>query len=149
MNGRPASEYYAPRVLLLCGWLGYLGVHRFYTGKIITGVLQLITLGGFGVWWIIDFLLIIAGVFKDSAGRPVVQWSYGPATTPKRILPAFVLNALLGPFGVHRFYVGKIGTGLLQLVTLGGFGVWWIIDHVLITWGSFTDKQQNRLTQWT
>ena len=62
---------------------------------------------------------------------------------------ATALAALLGPFGAHRFYVGKIGTGLLQLITLGGFGIWWIVDHVLITWGSFTDKQQNRLTQWT
>jgi TM2 domain-containing membrane protein YozV len=149
MNVRPASEYYAPRVLLLCGWLGFLGIHRFYTGKIITGLLQLITAGGFGIWWIIDFVLIVAGAFKDSAGRPVVQWNYGPSNTPKRILPAFLLNAFLGVFGIHRFYVGKIGTGLLQLVTVGGFGIWWIVDHVLITWGSFTDKQQNRLTQWT
>jgi TM2 domain-containing membrane protein YozV len=145
----PTSEFFAPRVLLLCGWLGVFGVHRFYTGKIITGILQLITAGGFGIWWVIDFILIICGVFKDSAGRPITQWNYGPATTPKRLLPAFILNALLGFLGIHRFYVGKIGTGLLQLVTLGGFGIWWIIDHVLIVWGVFADKQQNRITQWT
>jgi TM2 domain-containing membrane protein YozV len=146
---RPASEFYAPRVLILCGWLGILGVHRFYTGKIITGVLQLITAGGFGIWWIIDFVFIALSRFKDSAGRPITNWNYGPATTPKRILPALLLCFFLGIFGIHRFYVGKIGTGLLQLITAGGFGIWWIVDQFLIVWGLFTDKQQNRITQWT
>lgn len=67
----------------------------------------------------------------------------------KRILPAFLLCFFLGVFGAHRFYVGKIGTGILQLVTLGGLGIWALIDFVLIIVGSFTDKQGNKLTQWT
>ena len=58
---------------------------------------------------------------------------------------AAVLCFFLGVFGVHRFYVGKIGTGFLQLITAGGFGVWWIIDLVFILLGKFTDSNGNAL----
>ena len=54
---------------LLCFFLGVLGVHRFYVGKIGTGVLQLITLGGLGIWALIDLVMIIVGNFKDKEGR--------------------------------------------------------------------------------
>lgn len=67
----------------------------------------------------------------------------------KRILPAFLLCFFLGCFGVHRFYVGKVGTGVLQLITLGGLGIWALIDFVMIIVGAFTDKQGNKITQWT
>jgi TM2 domain-containing membrane protein YozV len=46
---------------------------------------------------------------------------------------------LLGPFGLHRFYVGKVGTGILFLLTMGGLGIWWLIDLVILIVGSFTD----------
>jgi TM2 domain-containing membrane protein YozV len=67
----------------------------------------------------------------------------------KKILPVFLLCFLTGVFGVHRFYVGKKGTGLLQLLTLGGLGVWMIVDLILIAVGSFSDKDGNRITEWT
>ncbi len=54
--------------LLLCIFLGNLGVHRFYNHKIATGILMLITLGGLGVWTLIDLIFIIVGHFKDSRG---------------------------------------------------------------------------------
>jgi len=57
--------------LLLCLFLGILGIHRFYVGKAGTGLLMLLTSGGLGVWWIIDFIIILMGLFKDKAGRPV------------------------------------------------------------------------------
>ncbi|MBZ2190427.1 TM2 domain-containing protein [Alcanivorax sp. JB21] len=67
----------------------------------------------------------------------------------KRILPAFLLCFFLGVLGVHRFYVGKVGTGVLQLLTLGGLGIWALIDFIMIIVGAFTDKQGNKITEWT
>ena len=57
--------------LLLCFFLGGLGVHRFYVGKVGTGILMLLTLGGFGIWTIIDFIMIAVGSFKDGDGKVI------------------------------------------------------------------------------
>lgn len=59
--------------LLLCFFLGGLGVHRFYTGKIGTGILMLITCGGCGIWTIIDFIMIIIGKFTDKDGNLITN----------------------------------------------------------------------------
>lgn len=67
----------------------------------------------------------------------------------KKILPAFILCFFLGFLGIHRFYVGKVGTGILQLVTLGGLGIWVLYDFIMIIIGKFTDKQGNKITDWT
>ena len=67
----------------------------------------------------------------------------------KSRLVALLLCFFLGPLGVHRFYVGKVGTGLLMLFTLGVFGIWMLIDLVLIVVGSFTDKEGRRVFRWT
>ena len=69
--------------------------------------------------------------------------------TTKNILPAFLLCFFFGIFGVHRFYVGKIGTGILQILTLGGLGIWTLIDFIMIVVGSFTDSDGNKITEWT
>jgi len=57
--------------LLLCFFLGVLGVHRFYVGKIGTGILMVLTLGGLGIWSLIDFIMIAVGSFKDKDGRVI------------------------------------------------------------------------------
>ena len=59
----------------------------------------------------------------------------------KGFVPTLLLCFFLGAFGVHRFYVGKIGTGLLMLITLGGLGIWTLIDFIIIAVGSFKDKE--------
>ena len=69
--------------------------------------------------------------------------------TDKRILPAFLLCFFLGVFGAHRFYVGKIGTGILMFITIGGLGIWTLIDFIMIIVGAFTDADGNKITEWT
>lgn len=62
-------------------------------------------------------------------------------TSIKGFVPTLLLCFFFGVLGIHRFYVGKIGTGILQLLTLGGLGIWALIDFIMIVVGSFTDKQ--------
>ena len=82
-------------------------------------------------------------------GCGAVQSLVGDSATDKRILPAMLLCIFFGWVGIHRFYVGKTGTGILQLLTFGGFGIWMLIDFILIVSGSFTDANGHKLTQWS
>jgi len=61
---------------------------------------------------------------------------------------ALGLSIVLGMVGGHRFYVGKIGTGLGMLFTFGGFGLWWLHDIILVSTGEFTDIDGRRLVRW-
>jgi hypothetical protein len=70
----------------------------------------------------------------------------GPSDKSRGI--ALVLAFFLGVFGAHRFYAGKIATGLLMLVTLGGLGIWYLYDLVLIAAGQFTDEEGRRIRLW-
>ena len=67
----PVSEKEWLITLLLAIFLGGLGIHRFYTGHTGIGVVQLLTLGGCGIWTLIDIIMIATGSFKDSAGLPL------------------------------------------------------------------------------
>jgi len=60
--------------------------------------------------------------------------------SPKGFVPALILCILLGGLGVHRFYVGKVVTGILMILTLGGLGIWTLIDLIRIAVGSFKDR---------
>jgi hypothetical protein len=69
---QPESFHPSRRVtLLLCLFGGWLGLHRFYTGHTVIAPIQMFTLGGFFLWWLIDLVLILTGVYKDSSGRPL------------------------------------------------------------------------------
>ena len=75
-DGTGASEKKRLIALLLCLFVGGLGVHRFYAGKIGTGLLTIVTaFGFFGIWPLIDLIMIICGAFKDKQGRPLTAWT--------------------------------------------------------------------------
>lgn len=69
INESPSREWLV--CLLLCFFLGYLGIHRFYVGKTGTGIAQLLTAGGCGIWALIDFIMILLGKFTDAEGRVI------------------------------------------------------------------------------
>ena len=60
-------------------------------------------------------------------------------------LALFLLTFFVGVLGIHRFYVGKIGTGVLMLITLGGLGVWFLVDLLLVVTGQFTNKDGQKI----
>ena len=62
-------------------------------------------------------------------------------TSDKGFVPTVMLCFLLGALGVHRFYVGKIGTGIVQLLTFGGLGIWALVDFIMVVTGNFKDGQ--------
>jgi TM2 domain-containing membrane protein YozV len=93
MNRMEVSHEKKLTLLLLCWLFGLFAIHRFYTGKYLTGTLQLLTLALAGVlalfksevlpiiplvffflWWIVDFIRIVMGKFTDREGLPIVDW---------------------------------------------------------------------------
>ena len=87
-NSEPSDKDFVI-TLLICVFLGGLGVHRFFVDKIGTGVLMLVTLGGLGLWWIIDIILIVTGSFKDSEGRVIAYQAAGTVNRePAKDIPA-------------------------------------------------------------
>ena len=74
----PAEGEVSPKsrtvALLLCLFVGGLSVHRFYAGKIGTAIVQILTMGGLGIWLTIDLIMIICGAFKDKQGLPISKW---------------------------------------------------------------------------
>lgn len=68
--------------------------------------------------------------------------------SPKSRLVAAVLAFFFGVFGVHRFYVGKTGTGIAMILTIGGLGIWAFIDFIMIVVGSFRDRDGLLVYRW-
>ena len=108
MTGNPDTHSKIIGYLL---WIfGFMGAHRFYYGRQLTGTLWFFTLGLLFLGWIID-LFLIPGMDRDAYRRYVAG--------PKSYNLSWVLLTFLGIFGIHRFYLGKWLTGLLWLLTGG------------------------------
>ena len=105
-------------------WIfGFIGAHRFYYGKQISGVIWFLTLGLFFVGWIIDLFLI------PSMQREA-DYRFEAGATDYDI--TWILLTFLGAFGIHRFYMGKIFTGIIYLFTLGLFGFGILYDFLTL-----------------
>jgi hypothetical protein len=101
-----------------------------------------------GTAWTEQFAPLAPPGAPGQLGVPVSYDAYGQPVSPSSRLAATLLCFFLGVFGVHRFYVGKIGTGLLQLFTFGGLGIWALIDLIMVIVGAFRDKQGRLLLNW-
>ncbi|MGD9331121.1 MAG: TM2 domain-containing protein [Desulfobacterales bacterium] len=102
-------------------WIfGFMGAHRFYYGRPITGTIYFFTLGLLFVGWIID-LVLIPGMDKNADLRF--------ATGPLNYNVAWTLLTFLGIFGIHRFYMGKWLSGIIYLLTGGLFLIGIIYDY--------------------
>lgn len=101
-------------------WIfGFLGMHRFYYGRPISGTIYFFTLGLFFIGWIVD-LFLIPGMDRDADIRFIdgdIDYNI-----------AWLLLAFLGIFGVHRMYMGKWFSGIIYLLTVGLFGLGVIYD---------------------
>ncbi|MDA8744424.1 TM2 domain-containing protein [Rubripirellula amarantea] len=113
----------APTHPVLMGYvfwlLGFVGAHRFYFGKPLTGVLWFFTGGLFLVGWIVDFFFIPAMAEEAERRFPPGRVDY---------TVAWLLQLFLGIFGIHRIYMGKLFTGILYMLTGGLFGIGYIYD---------------------
>jgi TM2 domain-containing membrane protein YozV len=103
----------------LCWALGFLGMHRFYYGKPVTGAIWFFTLGLLFIGWIVDAFLIPS--MDAEAERRFV-----PGPLDYNI--AWILLIFLGVLGIHRFYMGKVLTGIVWLLTGGLLGIGWLYD---------------------
>jgi TM2 domain-containing membrane protein YozV len=74
MNTIDTSPKSRLAALLLCFFLGFLGAHRFYVGKTGTALLMLVTAGGLCIWWWVDLIFIICGIFRDKQDKKVLNW---------------------------------------------------------------------------
>ena len=68
-----------------------------------------------------------------------------PVQSSKSWVATLLLFIFLGGFSAHRFYVGKVGTAILQILTLGGLGIWYLIDFIMILTSNFTDSNGNKI----
>jgi TM2 domain-containing membrane protein YozV len=121
MNASPDTHSKLIGYLL---WLfGFTGAHRFYYGRPVTGVIWFFTAGLFLIGWIVDLFLI---PFLDrSADRRFVAGTIDYSV-------AWLLLTFLGFFGMHRFYLGKWGTGLVYLLTFGLLGIGILYDFLTL-----------------
>ena len=97
----------APQKSFVTTWLlslllGYLAIDRFYLGKYGTAVLKLITLGGFGLWYVIDLIIVLAGSQTDKENRQLAGYEHHKTLAIILSIVFVILFGFGGAFGVHR-----------------------------------------------
>ena len=95
--------------------LGFLGVDRFYLGKVGTGIVKLLTIGGLGIWWLIDLILTLAGVQRDKEGR---------------LLPDFEQHKMIA----WIITAAAFGLWLITTVISSAFDVFWLQVEPMMPW---------------
>lgn len=122
-----ANDTHSKTVGYILWIFGFIGAHRFYYGKQISGAIWFCTLGLLGIGWLVDLFLIPS--MDREADRKYKAGSLNYTV-------AWILLSFLGVFGLHRFYMGKWLTGILYLLTMGCFGLgvfydlWTLNDQV-------------------
>lgn len=142
----PFSDKEQSTAFLLAVFLGFFGADRFYLGQTGLGILKFLTCGGFGIWAIIDTILIGCGIMKDNNG--LLLRRNPPIGNPTRSQSvAFLISYFGGQMGLDRFYLGQTGLGIAKLLTCGGLGIWAVVDLVMIGMGNMRDNEGNSLRQ--
>ncbi len=113
------EESHTPVIGYILWIFGFLGAHRFYYGRPVSGTLYFFTFGLFFIGWLID-LFLIPGMNRTAA----IKFKPGPIDYNI----AWILLTFLGIFGIHRFYQGKWISGILYLITGGFFLIGIIYD---------------------
>lgn len=129
------NDTHSKRIGYLLWIFGFTGSHRFYYGKPVTGLIWLLTLGLLGIGWIID-LFLIPGMDRDADHR----YTEGPVNYSI----TWILQTFLGLFGIHRFYMGKWGTGIVWLLTGGLFAIGYAYDYCTLN-GQISEVNKEHL----
>ncbi|MDJ0787164.1 MAG: TM2 domain-containing protein [Myxococcota bacterium] len=115
----PRDDTHLKSIGYLLWIFGFLGAHRFYYGRPVSGTIWFFTLGLLGIGWLID-LFLIPGMDRAADRR----FQAGPLDYSL----CWILLTFVGVFGIHRMYMGKWGTGLLYLISAGFLGVGVLYD---------------------
>ncbi len=117
---QPSSARSRGVALVLGALGGYLGLHRFYTGRTESGIWMAVTVGGLGMWWLYDMVLLIAGEFRDGDGLPLREWepaevSHGRGATETRHMAQLIerleqIEQQLGELGERMDFTERLLT---------------------------------------